>query len=115
MRGYRKRWDMKKGRKNLKTYFAGKDCKCHAYDAGECGCPADWTPKETYQLRYELEDLKSLCKEFLDILNTVEVSDSEREFHPTRINSCRVHDAVRINKILAHICRIVTDSNKNTQ
>ena len=114
MRGYRKRWDMKKGRKNLKTYFAGKDCKCHAYDAGECGCPADWTPKETYQLRYELEDLKSLCKEFLDILNTVEVSDSEREFHPTRINSCRVHDAVRINKILAHICRIVTDSNKNT-
>lgn len=106
---------MKKGRKNLKTYFAGKDCKCHAYDAGECGCPADWTPKETYQLRYELEDLKSLCKEFLDILNTVEVSDSEREFHPTRINSCRVHDAVRINKILAHICRIVTDSNKNTQ
>ena len=114
MRGYRRRWDMKKGRKNLKTYFAGKDCKCHAYDAGECGCPADWTPKETYQLRYELEDLKSLCKEFLDILNTVEVSDSEREFHPTRINSCRVHDAVRINKILAHICRIVTDSNKNT-
>ena len=106
---------MKKGRKNLKTYFAGKDCKCYAYDAGECGCPADWTPKETYQLRYELEDLKSLCKEFLDILNTVEVSDSEREFHPTRINSCRVHDAVRINKILAHICRIVTDSNKNTQ
>jgi hypothetical protein len=106
---------MKKGRKNLKTYFAGKDCKCHAYDAGECGCPSDWTPKETYQLRYELEDLKSLCKEFLDILNTVEVSDSEREFHPTRINSCRVHDAIRINKILAHICRIVTDSNKNTQ
>lgn len=106
---------MKKGRKNLKTYFAGKDCKCHAYDDGECGCPADWTPKEIYQLRYELEDLKSLCKEFLDILNTVEVSDSEREFHPTRINSCRVHDAVRINKILAHICRIVTDSNKNTQ
>jgi hypothetical protein len=105
---------MKKNRKNLKTYFPGKDCKCHAYDAGECGCPADWTPKETYQLRYELEDLKLLCKEFLDILNTVEVSDSEREFHPTRINSCRVNDAVRINKILAHICRIVTDSNKNT-
>ena len=105
---------MKKGRKNLKTYFPGKDCKCHAYDAGECGCPVDWTSKETYQLRYELEDLKSLCKEFLDILNIVEVSDSEREFHPTRINSCRVHDAVRINKILAHICRIVTDSNKNT-
>ena len=104
---------MKKNRKNLKTYFAGKDCKCHAYDAGECGCPADWTPKETYQLRYELEDLKSLCKEFLDILNIVEVSDSEREFHPTRISSCRVQDVVRINKILAHICRIVTDSGKN--
>jgi hypothetical protein len=105
---------MKSKRKNLKTYFAGKDCKCHAYDAGECGCPADWTPVEIYRLRYENEDLKLLCKEFLDILNIVEESDSETEFHPTRITSCRVQDGVRINKILAHIGRIVTDSSKNT-
>jgi hypothetical protein len=69
---------------------------------------------EIYRLRYELEDLKSLCSDFLGILNIVEESDSGREFHPTRITSCRVQDGVRINKILAHICRIVTDSNKNT-
>jgi hypothetical protein len=105
---------MKSGRKNLKTYFAGKDCKCAAYDAGECGCPADWTPVEIYRLRYELEDLKSLCSDFLGILNIVEESDSGREFHPTRITSCRVQDGMRINKILAHIGRIVTDSSKNT-
>ena len=104
---------MKKGRKNLKTYFPGKDCRCHAYDAGECGCPADWTPAEVYKLRYENEDLKSLCKEFLDILSITEESDSGTEFHPTRIISCRARDGVKINKILAHICRIVTDSGKN--
>jgi len=104
---------MKKNRKNLKTYFAGKDCKCYAYDASECGCPADWTPKEVYQLRYELEDLKSLCSDFLSILNIVEESDSGRDFHPTRIISCRARDGVKINKILAHISRIVTDSDKN--
>ena len=105
---------MKKNRKNLKTYFPGKDCKCHAYDAGECGCPADWTPKEVYQLRYENEDLKSLCKEFLNILRITEVSDNGTIFHPTRITSCRVQDGVKINKILAHIGRIVTDSSNNT-
>ena len=104
---------MKKGRKNLKSYFPGKDCKCHAYDAGECGCPADWTPTEVYKLRYENEDLKSLCKEFLDILNIIEESDSGTEFYPTRINSCRINDSMKINNILAHICQIVTDSDKN--
>jgi hypothetical protein len=103
---------MKKNRKNLKSYFTGKDCKCHAYDAGECGCPADWTPTEVYKLRYENEDLKSLCKEFLNILNITEVNDSGNVFHPTQISSCRIQDAVKINKILAHICRIVTDSCK---
>jgi len=29
----------------------GKGCKCAAYDESECGCDADWTPQEVYDLR----------------------------------------------------------------
>ncbi|NDD52357.1 hypothetical protein EBZ39_00495 [bacterium] len=29
----------------------GKECKCHAHSEAECGCDADWTPQEVYDLR----------------------------------------------------------------
>ncbi len=34
--------------KKLKNYSEGKDCECYAYNPDECGCGADWTPKERY-------------------------------------------------------------------
>lgn len=42
----------------------GKGCKCGAYDQSECGCDADWTPQEVYDLRSELKELKSLVRRF---------------------------------------------------
>jgi hypothetical protein len=35
----------------------GKGCKCAAYSEAECGCDADWTPQEVYDLRAEMERL----------------------------------------------------------
>lgn len=29
----------------------GKDCVCAAWNASECGCDADWTPKELIEAR----------------------------------------------------------------
>jgi hypothetical protein len=29
----------------------GKGCKCEAHSESECGCDADWTPQEVYDLR----------------------------------------------------------------
>lgn len=39
----------------------GKDCKCAASSAADCGCPnADWTPQEVHDLRYQLQQV---CRE----------------------------------------------------
>ena len=35
-------------------YTPGQDCNCHAYSESECGCGADWTPSEVYELREQL-------------------------------------------------------------
>ena len=29
----------------------GAGCTCEAHDWSECGCDADWTPTEVYELR----------------------------------------------------------------
>jgi len=34
----------------------GKDCKCWAHGECECGCGADWTPQEIYDLRSKLKE-----------------------------------------------------------
>jgi hypothetical protein len=36
----------------------GKGCKCAAHSESECGCDADWTPQEVYDLRSEAELLR---------------------------------------------------------
>lgn len=36
----------------------GKGCKCEARSESECGCDADWTPQEVYDLRSEAELLR---------------------------------------------------------
>lgn len=49
----------------------GKGCKCAAYDQSECGCDADWTPQEVYDLRAELKNIKSLVRRFFDAVASV--------------------------------------------
>lgn len=40
----------------------GKGCKCAARSKSECGCDADWTPQEVYDLRTENELLKEAIR-----------------------------------------------------
>lgn len=40
----------------------GKGCKCAAHSKSECGCDADWTPQEVYDLRAENERLKEAIR-----------------------------------------------------
>lgn len=44
----------------------GKGCKCGAYDQSECGCDADWTPQEVYDLRAENAQLKEAIRRLAD-------------------------------------------------
>ena len=40
----------------------GKGCKCAAHSESECGCDADWTPQEVYDLLAEIERLKEAIR-----------------------------------------------------
>ena len=42
-----------------KEYIPGQDCGCYAYNESECGCGADWTPSEVYELREQVKNLLS--------------------------------------------------------
>ena len=42
-------------KQTTEDYYEGKGCKCYARSQGECACGADWTPKEVYRLRDEIE------------------------------------------------------------
>jgi|688.fasta_scaffold278242_3 hypothetical protein len=42
------------------NYTPGRDCQCHAHSEEECGCDADWTPREVYELREQRD--KALCE-----------------------------------------------------
>jgi len=44
----------------------GKGCKCAAHSESECGCDADWTPQEVYDLRSDVE----LLRIRVDVLET---------------------------------------------
>ena len=44
----------------------GKGCKCAAYSESECGCDADWTPQEVYDLRAENARLKEAIRRLAD-------------------------------------------------
>lgn len=43
------------------NYTPGQDCGCHAYNESECGCGADWTPSEVYELREKLAAERALA------------------------------------------------------
>jgi hypothetical protein len=42
-------------------YTPGQDCGCYAYSESECGCDADWTPTEVYELREQLKSERALA------------------------------------------------------
>ena len=44
----------------------GKGCKCAARSESECGCDADWTPQEVYDLRTENKQLKEAIRRLAD-------------------------------------------------
>ena len=48
----------------------------------------------------ERDEIAALVRRLFDLLETVEVSDGEREFHPTYISSCRVMHTQELNELL---------------
>ena len=45
------------------------------------------------------DEIKSIIKEFFEILETREESDSGKEFNPMYISSCQIMKTKRINEI----------------
>lgn len=65
------------------------------------------TQREVWDAWQAPETLEENVRLFFQILETKEMSDSGREFHPTRFNaeercidSCRVWDTHRLNRIM---------------
>jgi len=50
--------------------------------------------------------LRELCRELIEILETVESTDEGREFSPTTIRSCRVLTCERLGEIIPEIKRL---------
>ena len=45
-------------------YIPGEGCLCHAHSEAECGCSADWTPREVYELREQRDRYKLACDKY---------------------------------------------------
>ena len=52
-------------------YIPGQDCGCYAYSESECGCDADWTPAEVYELREQLKSERALADRLAEAANAV--------------------------------------------
>ena len=50
-------------------YTPGQDCGCYAYSESECGCDADWTPTEVYELREQLKSERALANRLAGVLS----------------------------------------------
>ena len=50
--------------------------------------------------------LAELCRELFEMLETYEVSDFGREFHPTTIQSCRSMQCARLAEILPEMKKL---------
>jgi len=53
----------------------GKGCTCAAHSESECGCDADWTPQEVYDLRAENDRLKTAIRRLAEQDATLSVCD----------------------------------------
>ncbi len=45
--------------RDWETRCDGAACCCCAYNQSECGCDADWTPREVYELKLEVNMLRA--------------------------------------------------------
>ena len=80
-------------------HYEGTGCQCAASSESDCGCSdADWTPREVYQLRREVEDWKMIAK----------AAQAERDLMAERLDL--MDDGVRA--ILNHAQKTL-DRNKN--
>jgi len=52
----------------------GIGCTCYAYAEFECGCDADWTDQEIYDLRDEVKKLKATIADMQQAKNFAELS-----------------------------------------
>ena len=52
------------------------------------------------RVKAERDDLAGMVRRLFEILDTVEVSDSETEFRPTAIRSCRIMHTMELNELL---------------
>jgi hypothetical protein len=64
-------------------YIPGQDCGCYAYSESECGCGADWTPSEVYELRGKLERERALADRLAEALRPLLIS-TFREKQPSK-------------------------------
>ena len=79
----------------------GKGCKCAAYSESECGCDADWTPQEVYDLRAEIERLRLTATERGSLVRAAawlaKAAESRKELHSA---GCLCEDAAVLRSIL---------------
>jgi hypothetical protein len=68
----------------------GKGCTCGAYGSCECGCDADWTPQEIYDLR---EAVKKLTEERDLAIKAIGDEARSRGFAEARL--CRAEEVIR--------------------
>lgn len=58
-------------------YYPGKDCTCMAHGECECGCGADWTPREVYRLREHVKEIESELEKYKYICEHYELITNE--------------------------------------
>ena len=58
-------------------YIPGQDCECHAYSESECGCDADWTPTEVYELREKLKSERALADRLAEALSVFDYRSAD--------------------------------------
>lgn len=65
-------------------YTPGEECQCSAYNESECGCGADWTPREVYELREECMEQARLLgmssERELKLLAEIKSLEESRDF-----------------------------------
>jgi hypothetical protein len=49
-------------------YTPGEGCLYHAHSEEECGCDANWTPREVYELREQRDRLAEACKLLMRVI-----------------------------------------------
>ena len=72
----------------------GKGCKCGAYGSNECGCGADWTPQEVYDLRERVRVLEEALKNISDAVDF----EGEGKHYDSVIKGCFSEAKIALSK-----------------